>query len=207
MDKTFCKGCDFKDRQLPQCVAYKIATMISLDDFIEGNYTHKELYPICYKNAQSINDSKLVISDECDCCYMCSVACPELSIDNSLVLECNDKIILKNLNLTNIALNLLLNIPVASEVKTEGNCRQKRIDISVKNGNNLYLIKVLHSAGKIDFYNRSYEEVAMKYNKQYVDMNVQVAFLLPEEIYLNVKDKTEFNFFTMRNIYEYFRGE
>lgn len=207
MVKTFCKGCDFKEERFPPCATYKIATMIPLDNFAAGNYQREKIYPLCHKNAQKINNNQLIISDECDCCNMCKVACPELNIDNTLILEYDDHIILKDLNLTNIALTLLLGIPVASEVKTAGNCRQKRVYIAIKNENNLYLIKVLHSVAKIDFYNRSYKEIVSQYNKQYTGMNIYVAFLLSEKIYSDVKDKTNFNFFTLKSIYDHFKGE
>jgi len=204
MDKQFCKRCDFPDESLPKCVATKIATKISLDDFIDGSYTPETLYPICNKNAQRLNEKQLLITDDCNLCYLCYVACPETDCSNSLILKGANDNILKNLNLTNIVLKYLLDVPTASEVKAEGNSRQKRIDLVIKNNENIYLIKVLNSLDRLSYYSRSYKEVIEKYKGKYTNNNFLIAFLIPSKMY---KEGLEEKCFTFESLYNEIKGE
>lgn len=207
MVRNFCKGCGFPAGQLPPCAAYEIAAMISLDGFLAGNCGKETVYPVCPKKAQDISGGRLGISESCDECSMCAVACPSSGAASSELLKKDSSEILQNLNLTNIFLGLLLNTPVASEVKVRGNSRSRRIDIAISHGGEVLLIKVLNSPSRMQFYKRAYEETAAEYNRKLPDLNFRAAFLLPDKVYESLKDKTDGCFFTVKSIYEYFKGE
>lgn len=202
MDKSFCTGCDFIKGQLPECTVAKITTMISLEELLADEYSLNRRYPICHKNTQKIVNNKLVISDECDSCHLCYVACPKTEENHSDSISINDDEVLKDINLTNIVVKYILGIPVASEVKAKGNARQKRLDLVLKVNENVYIIKILRSVVRTSFYYRSYEDSISTYVKSFPNLNFNILFLTTDGIYRDFEGTSDFKFCTLHNIKE-----
>ncbi len=202
MDKSFCTGCDFVKGQLPECTVTKITTGITFEELLENEYSPNTRYPICHKNSQKLVNNKLVISDECDSCQLCYVACPKTVKNLTDSISINDDEILKDINLTNIVVKYILGIPVASEIKAKGNARQKRLDLVLKLNENVYIIKILRSVVRTGFYYRSYEDSISTYIKSFPNLNFNILFLTTDDIYRKFESKADFKFCTLHNIKE-----
>lgn len=202
MDNNFCIGCDSLEGVLPECTVAKITTMISLDAFLNDNFSPNTRYPICHNNAQKIANGKLVVSDKCDSCRLCYIACPKTEKNHLDLIGINDEDILKDTNMTNIVVKYLLGVSVASEIKAKGNARQKRLDLVIKVNENVYIIKILRSVVRTSFYHRSYEEAICEYVKYYPNLKFNILFLTTDRIYNEFEGTSDFKFCTLHNIKE-----
>ena len=171
MQMNFCTGCD--SIKHPQCAIFKIINTASLKDILDNIELKAYQYLVCHKNAQKIESGRLISQTKCDYCMLCQIACNKV---NSCAIEIVnieklEKSILNDLGRLNIyASSLNPNSIVASEVKAEGNYRQKRIDLVIKGDTSVVFIKVLQNLDKYNFYYRSYEEIVNGYKELYPEM-------------------------------------
>ncbi|WP_317368351.1 hypothetical protein [uncultured Tyzzerella sp.] len=177
MDNNFCVGCP--GIQQPLCAVKDIYNGITLNEVISKAKKSASKYLVCHKNAIKIENGAMVITEKCDSCGLCKISC-----SNQLEKEYDKKIekpIFAELGKLNIFLsNIFSDALVATEVKTEGNFRQKRIDAVIGKENSVILIKVLANVDKYNFYHRSYEEVMKEYKNKYPELGINIVFIVPE---------------------------
>lgn len=177
MNNNFCTGCPGEKQ--PSCAIREIYNGITLNEVISKVRTSSLKYLVCHKNAIKIREDSIIISEKCDSCGLCKVSCcnqVEKEYDKKI-----EKPIFAELGKLNILLgNIFVDAFIATEVKTEGNFRQKRIDAVVGKENSITLIKVLANIDKYNFYHRSYEEVMEEYKNKHPEMNVDIVFIVPE---------------------------
>ena len=179
--EIFCKKCSFKD--YPNCMVSKIISNEDFDSFIKNNHKYVE-YPVCHKNAQILEDGIMTITPTCDDCGLCKVSCINLK---SNIIQINDqleKIVFSNIDLLNILLSNAAsgNIQIGSEIHFEGNSRNKRIDIVIKKDEHFFIIKVINSIDKKDYYSRSYDEIIEQYSKLYTDYHFEKILLFKRNV-------------------------
>jgi hypothetical protein len=186
MIESFCKKCSFKD--YPNCMVSKIITNEDFNNFINNNNKYIE-YPVCHKNAQILNDGIMTPNPTCDNCGLCKLACVSLDLDSTQINEQLENIVFSNLNLLNILLSNITNenIQVGSEIHFEGNSRNKRIDIVIKHDKKIFLIKLINSVDKREFYSRSYDEIINQYSNLYKDYQFDKILLFKRNV------NTDFN--------------
>lgn len=175
MENDFCIGCE----GYPSCAIFGIANGVLLSDIINECLLKKIQYPVCHKNAQKIESGKMVTGPGCDGCTLCRIACSKsesVAIDFRAV----EKSVLSDLGRLNIfASSLNKNAVAATEVKTYGNFRQKRVDLVIKHGNSIFLIKVLQNLDKYNFYYRSYDEIIRDCQNRYPEFRFFHKTLIP----------------------------
>lgn len=171
----FCTTC--LNEKIPVCTAFDITTSVTVDMLLNNTTLNKTKYLVCHKNAQSINLGVLNRNEKCDECGLCKIACK-----NNLRIEYNSKIeksVLSDLGRLNIFLSSIYEeAKIATEVKTNGNFRQKRIDAVIVFKNNIILVKVLNNLEKYQFYKRAYDDIVSNYIKTYNDYRISNIFLI-----------------------------
>ncbi len=177
MNNNFCVGC--QGEKQPPCAIKDIFNGITLNEVISKTRNSSSKYLVCHKNAIKIGEDSIIISEKCDSCGLCRISCcKQLNKEYDRKIE---RPIFAELGKLNILLtNIFTDTFVATEVKTEGNFRQKRIDAVVGKEDSIALIKILTNVDKYNFYHRSYEEVMEKYKNKYPEMNVNIVFIVPE---------------------------
>ena len=177
MNNNFCVGC--QGEKQPPCAIKDIFNGVTLNEVISKTRNSSSKYLVCHKNAIKIEDGTIVISEKCDSCGLCKVSCcmqPNKEYDSKI-----EKPIFAELGKLNILLtNIFAEAFVATEVKTEGNFRQKRIDAVVGKEDSIVLIKILTNIDKYNFYHRSYEEVVEEYKNKHPELKMDIAFIVPE---------------------------
>ena len=172
-----CKGCTFV--QYPPCAIQKIYSASNIDDVIQGKPLKQIMHPVCHLNAQKLLDGRIECGDECDNCGVCLLLCETQTssdIDDSKL----EKIIFSNLNRLNIVFAALLpHCIVVTEAKSKGNAREKRVDLVIKNGKHVFLIKTLTDIDKYPYYNRSYNDIKEYYSSIYKDITFNIVTLIP----------------------------
>ncbi|MCX0372721.1 hypothetical protein LI058_04420, partial [Clostridium perfringens] len=152
--------------------------------------------------AQTFNNNKLDFLDSCLNCNLCLSFC------------CKNKLNISSLNLLAIEDHLFKNIcnlailiskfsekkfEVFLEVKTDGNSRNKRIDLVCINNATIVLIKVIKSKEDFGKYERSYNSII---DKLHTHKNVKVIFLKKSSIKENYKfSNTIFECTSINNLY------
>lgn len=186
MIENFCKTCSFKD--YPNCMVSKIITNEDFDNFINNNNKYIE-YPVCHKNAQILSNGIMITNPTCDNCGLCKLACVSFELDSIKINDKLENIVFSNLNLLNILLSNITNknTQIGSEIHFEGNSRNKRIDIVIKHDKKIFLIKLINSVDKRDFYSRSYDEIIDQYSNLYKDYHFDKILLFKRNV------NTEFN--------------
>ena len=176
MNNNFCVGC--QGEKQPPCAIKDIFNGITLNEVISKTRNSSSKYLVCHKNAIKIGEDSIIISEKCDSCGLCRISCcKQLNKEYDRKIE---RPIFAELGKLNILLtNIFTDTFVATEVKTEGNFRQKRIDAVVGKEDSIALIKILTNVDKYNFYHRSYE-VMEKYKNKYPEMNVNIVFIVPE---------------------------
>lgn len=175
-----CDGCTFIN--FPYCAIQSIITSTAIEDIIEGKQIKKTIYPVCHKNAQSIDGNKLIKGDSCDNCSLCDFLCIKRAFKNphTGILE---KIIFSDLNRFNMYISHLLpHCLVGSEIRAKGHFREKRIDIVIKSGNKIYFVKALSQIDKIPFYSRSYDELVDYYSSLYSRFIFKKMLIIPQKL-------------------------
>lgn len=177
MNNDFCVGCPGVKQ--PTCAIKDIFNGITLNDIISKTKNPASKYLVCHKNAINIDDGSLIISEKCDSCGLCKISCCKLmekDYDKKI-----EKPIFAELGRLNILMsNIFPDAFVATEVKTDGNFRQKRIDAVIGKDNSITLIKVLSNIDKYNFYHRSYEKIMEEFKNKYTEINFNIAFIVPE---------------------------
>ncbi len=175
---SFCTGCEHA-AGFPPCAVAKITSGITLKEFLTGRKHGNVEYPVCHKNAVQLAGDKITVSESCDSCNLCKAACVHKPRD----IQVNDAVVLKNCSLANIALSLQKTYAVGSEIKAEGNSRQKRIDLVLKKPGDkqVLLIKILTGTQKLNFYLRSYQDIAAFYGVLFPELDFQIRFLMPRQ--------------------------
>ncbi|MBO5316647.1 MAG: hypothetical protein J6B48_09505 [Clostridia bacterium] len=165
-----CIGCSFE--HYPCCAIQSIISAVDIDAIFDDK-PHKEIkYPVCHKNAHSVNENKIVKNGSCDNCMLCEIVCPFLDIPNVVSLD-TEHIALNDLNRLNILLKSLLpETIVATEAKVKGNAREKRVDLVVKKDKYIFFIKVLSDIDRYSFYSRSYEDIKNHYALKYIEYTI-----------------------------------
>src|SRR5699024_11181153 len=121
-------------------------------------------YVVCPVDSIKTNKNSVVILD--DVCISCGLWVSKCQYDNmysakALVAE----LIYKNLKNAVVKTTSFLssklrdNFEVLTEVKADGNARNKRVDIVINFTNKIYLIKVLSSFKALGKYERSYSDI------------------------------------------------
>lgn len=177
MNNNFCTGC--KGEQQPPCAIKNIINGITLNDVISKTKISPSKYLVCHRNAIKLEDDSIIISEKCDSCGLCKISCcKQLSKEYDKMIESP---IFAELGKLNIFLtDIFPEAFVATEVKAEGNFRQKRIDAVVLKEDTITFIKILTNLDKYNFYHRSYEEIKNECTNKYPKINTDILFIVPE---------------------------
>ena len=199
MDKDFCIGCETFSK--PTCAIYSIISSIDIDSFLFKSNLKKTDVLVCHKNAQEIVNSHLNIKNICDNCGLCRITCSRIT-DTISISDKLEIILFSNLNLLNVYFSkVFAQCKIASEVKSFGNYRQKRIDIVIKKKQKVYFIKVLSDLNKHRFYMDSYNEQAEEYNKNIKDYDF-TAFALVSKDKTLLAEQMQLNIITITDLKE-----
>ena len=172
-----CIGCTFT--HYPSCAIQNIVSSVDMDALLNNHQFKKIMFPVCHKNAQSINENKIIKNSSCDNCMLCEAICPFLDSHNTLNVD-TEHVALSNLNRLNILIkNILPNALVATEVKAKGNAREKRVDLVIRKDKTIFLIKVLSDTDRYSFYYRSYEDIKNYYEARYKEYTIYFYILIP----------------------------
>ncbi len=193
MNKNFCPGCD-TSYNTPECAIRLIPINAYLEDIITNKSLKLQEVLICHKNAQAIKKNKMKILPNCDDCALCLLSCPYINLQHKdELLNFNlEEVIFKDLDKACILFQRLFpEYQVASEVHVNGNFRTKRVDIVIKNGSSIYLIKLLKNADKFLFYRRSYKEVINQYSIPYSNFTWKSYCLVPSSLKVQKNQDSE----------------
>lgn len=172
-----CKGCTFA--QYPPCAIQKIYSASNIDDVIQGKHLKQIMHPVCHLNAQKLLNGKIERSKDCDNCGMCEMLC-DMEAASGVDYSKIEKIIFSNLNRLNTVISALLpSCVVVTEAKSKGNAREKRVDLVIKKGSNVYLIKMLTDIDKYPYYFRSYTDIKKYYQSIYNGISFNIITLIP----------------------------
>lgn len=181
MDREFCPGCNVGS-SIPECGITLIPSNAYLEDMLAGNVLQTQECFVCPRNAQEISEKGIKLTKKCNECGLCVIACPNYNVDvfDDLFSVNLENSILNDPGKASILFKALFpNCVVASEVQVQGNFRTKRIDLVVKQDEKIFLFKLLKNTEKASFYNRSYDEVIMKYSDDYPEMKFDSLCLVP----------------------------
>lgn len=176
LNRNFCPGCDIL---LPPCIVSNEYKSLGLDDIISGIISQDKMEVFtCPVDSQDKIGDYLKINDKCIDCCICFNRCIHTT------LPIRDIGIKKPMKLLNsiIHTKLLLstqfnNLLFYSEVKVVGNSRVKRIDILGVSESYILLIKLITNTSKMEFYIRSYIEIAKYILPLTKDKKVKVILL------------------------------
>jgi len=203
MNTDFCVGCN-SSNNMPSCGVAKIATKIKLNDFLNNNFDYSVIYPVCPKNALNIINGRISISNECNECNLCVFSCDHNNSQPTILID--DCKVLENLFLTNTILKLQLDLPIAIEVKADGNYREKRIDIAIQKDNKVYLIKILSNKNRLNYYLRSYTDIVNDISSIYPNYIFSPIILTSQKVFDTITENSEYCF-TLRTLIELIEGE
>lgn len=181
MDRDFCPRCS-AGASIPKCAITCIPNNAYFEDMLDEKELQNQECFTCSKNAQEVTSGGIKITKKCNECGLCILACPY-----SHNIKLNE---LLNASLENTVLSdpgkacilfkcLFPECEVASEVQVQGNFRTKRIDLVIKQEGRVFLLKLLKNTDKASFYNRSYEEVILKYSGDYPGIQFDSLCLVP----------------------------
>jgi NAD-dependent dihydropyrimidine dehydrogenase PreA subunit len=178
-----CFGC-VKKHSFPPCAVNEFRKSGDFIDIIDGNAQNSKTqnFLVCPVDAIKSKGEGVVFKNNlCISCGLCIQNCPYDNIKlTELVKEENIYPHLTN-NVLQIASYLRSKLDdeyeIFTEVKAEGNARNKRIDIVVTGNNKVYLIKVLSTEASGSKYQRDYEEILNKIVNIRKDKIFEVVFL------------------------------
>ena len=178
MDNNFCIGCS--STQEPSCIFENLCDGITLDEVILDSKKTYSKYLVCHKDATRIDNGQILISDECDSCALCRIACYKKK--NKYYDEKIDEAIFGDLSKLGILLrNLFTDSFVGLRVKVSGTYRDKRIDAIVKSNKKIVFIKLLSKISKYNFYYKSYEKIKNKYLSIFPEFDIEIIFIVTNE--------------------------
>ena len=183
MNKNFCPGCNVSEG-LPPCALNKAPSNAYIENIINESQLSYTDHFICHKFAQSYDSGKLIISSKCDNCGLCYFLCSNINIDNPTITAKTEKVLLNDYGKASIFFaKLFSDSLVATEVQSSGNYRTKRVDLVIRSDRNVYLIKLLKTTDKTNYYLRSYNDVINHYSLEYPDYTFKAFCLLPSSVY------------------------
>lgn len=180
MNPDFCVGCN-SGSSLPSCAIGIAPSNAYIENIINNDIVSTLENFICHKTAQDLSSGKLNILSNCDDCGMCQIMCPNSNIDYTTFFNSKlEKVLFNDFGRASILFQKIFpDSLVATEVQVNGNFRTKRIDLLIKKGNDVYLIKMLKSTDKIPFYMHSYDKVIEQYHTTYPNISFYSLFLVP----------------------------
>lgn len=199
MDKDFCVSCSSEDFT-PPCIITKIPSNPDIEDILLGHdFVLVENF-ICHTYAQIYEQNCLKINDNCDECGLCLAMCNHLLVAPSIDIHKLEKAIFDDLSKICILLKRFCPSKIiATEVKTKGNSRTKRIDLCVSFENKIYLIKLLKNKDKIPLYSRSFDDVINWYSPKYPNFEFSKYFILPQTK-IEQNDNSELNIICLKDL-------
>lgn len=201
METFSCNLCKFKN--YPDCVFYNIINSISLEDMLNNDHLPKKSYLVCKNNSQIIKNGKLIINESCNNCNLCKFVCT-YKADQYKV---DENFLINDIHRLNIFLDVILEkCIVGTEIKANGNFRNKRLDIVIKHKNNIILIKVLTSIDKYGFYMRSYKQVANEYKELYPEYHFSFKCLVDSSFYNKYNNSDFEKIVTINKLIEELKG-
>lgn len=188
MNKDFCESCT-SNELTPPCIITKIPSNPDIEDILLRKDFVLVENLICHTYAQIYENNCLKINENCDECGLCLAMCKHLTVAQSLDFSKLEKAIFEDLSKICILLKRFCPSKIiATEVKTKGNSRTKRIDLCISFDKKIYLIKLLKNLDKIPMYSRSFDDVIKIYSDKYKDFSFSKLFLVPESIALKNKN-------------------
>ena len=171
-----CANCKYDS--YPPCAIKEILTASTLEDILTASNIKRTRFPVCPVNAQRLVEKTIIKTDSCIQCGLCDILCTEGDTKPTTL---NDEdVVFSSLSRFNILFSTLLHdCIVASEVKAKGNSRVKRIDVTIKHKEYIYLIKILSDASKIPYYSRSYKDIVDYYSKIYPQIKFKHLIVVP----------------------------
>lgn len=160
---------------------------------------------LCPFNGLEEQDEGIVVKNSsCKNCGLCDLKYSLLSnsLDSYQAEESVDEILGSIPHVSILAKMLFPETSCVAEVIADGNSRNKRIDLVLKDDKNLFLFKILTSSSKLNFYSRSYEEVKESISKTCKGTNIYVIFLIAENVKNDSKEINNFCFVTLKEIIE-----
>lgn len=180
MNHDFCVGCN-PGSSLPLCAIGTAPSNAYIENILNGESLTKLENFVCHKTSQDLSSGKLTILPKCDDCGLCQIICPYINIDYTTFFTSKlEKVIFNDFGKTSLLFQSIFpDSIVATEVQVKGNFRTKRIDLVIKKGSDIYLIKMLKTTDKVPFYMRSYEEVISQYQESYTGITFHSLCLVP----------------------------
>ncbi len=156
---------------------------VEIESFFSNNkkvIKDKKIF-LCPVNALGIEGNRVFKKENCICCNLCELKYIKTENINSAVPTISDYFLTDIKRLCLVLKYLISNVTVACEVKTQGNYRNKRVDIVYKKDNIIYLMKVLSDFNSYNFYKRSYNEIADYLLEEYPNFTTQLIILVTDE--------------------------
>lgn len=180
MDKNFCESCT-SDELTPPCIITKIPSNPDIEDILlKRDFILVENF-ICHTYAQIYEKNCMRINEKCDECGLCLAMCSHLLVSQSIDINKLENAVFDDLSKICILLKRFCPSKIiATEVKTKGNSRTKRIDLCVSFEKKIFLIKMLKNKDKIPLYSRSFDDVINWYSPKYPDFEFDKYFILPQ---------------------------
>jgi len=184
-DKETCISC-IKKNGLPPCGVNSFhkggeLENVMLDDFRTSTLIN---YIVCPVDSIKPNKNGVeILDDVCISCGLCVSKCPYDNMYSAK--DFVEELIYKNLKNDVLKTTSFLRsklsdkFEVLTEVKADGNARNKRVDIVINFTNKIYLIKVLSSFKALGKYERSYSDILAHQTK--TNREIEVVFLYCEE--------------------------
>lgn len=192
-----CRGCSFE--KYPPCCICSIANGVSLTDILDEKQLKTSPYPVCGKLAQKIEQNQMHRLSGCNDCQLCEIVCKG-KIDTISDVDLLEKTVLSDLGKLNIYVSTVIpDAVVATEVKVPGNSRRKRIDLVIRQGQKVFLIKTLQDIEKYPFYLRSYREIITGFEKTYPSLSFFCQFFIPRAK-IEKANKREYHYILIDNI-------
>lgn len=163
--------------QNPNCIQQKIIIAVRLDDILLEKNLSSTSVLVCHKNAQFLSGNTVILKSNCDHCNLCRIF---NGLEKFIFCAPLEKCLFENLNSINMLLrHLFPNLVVATEVKTPGNSRDKRIDLVIKKHKEIFLIKLLNNLDKYNLYNMSYRDIISNNDHVYTKYSFRSIILVP----------------------------
>lgn len=159
---------------------------------------------ICKFNALDEKSKNVLFKNSnCTNCGLCDLK--YCSLNNkwkNLNSNYNFDLLLKSLPHISILIKYLYpNLSVATQVKTIGNSRDKRLDLITLNNSNLYIFKVITNTSKIDFYYRAYTNILNYISDKYPEYETDFYFLVSQNIIDSSDEIIKYPWLTIEQIY------
>lgn len=189
-----CKKC-IKINKFPPCGVIKFYKGGELKDILNGNFrdSKEQHFFVCPVDAiKPLGNGMQFLSDKCISCGLCVNKCPY----GNIKLENFNKGKIYNYIKSNILqiasflkTSFETNYEIFTEVKYEGNARNKRIDIVIKSSKTTYLLKVLTGKPTRGKYERDYEKILASVVKDMNIKNIGLIYLYFDNSSINLSNK------------------